>query len=539
MMEFEPIVSPIFVSIFGVVILVLIGLLVFRIQKGNFSPRRKVLKQLLNSLFLLALLFFIVNPVWEIARNSDPVLIISKDLEKVVLDFWKDSLGVRKVISISDFNSNSDSLILLGKDFPKEFCYALRAKSLHWIIPNSDQELGFLDFKGILRQGERQEIKGRMPLKTSSMLSISQAGNELETQVLERDQDTFQLDLTVSVLGRNEWEIRLDKQLVGTLRFFVQPAERLRYQLQFGFPNPEIRTLTRYLIGRGAQVQEEIQLSKNTELLTEKQPLDSVDVFIIDPSQIQDSKLKKQLERGASLLLINVNDPEAELKDLNKVFGTDFGVSAKVGVEFQVLENGLEALPFEWKESVSQRLLVEDAVAIQQIGNSKIGVSSLKASFPLAQSGDSVGYDKMWNQILGELQPESKANWKISAPVFENQIFPIEFNGEDSLPFLDLGSAQYAWSQSLINPNSKQIKWLANESGWQQINPELEFYVNESADFPMVFAQQERADFLRSTVWLSTSPEISDAKKSMPYWVWGLIFMVLLAALWLEPKAFR
>jgi hypothetical protein len=539
MMEFEPIVSPIFVWIFGVVILVLIGILVFRIQKGNFSPRRKVLKQLLNSLFLFALFFLIVNPVWEIARNSDPVLIISEDLGKAALDFWKDSLGVRKVISISDYNPNSDFVILLGKDFPKEFRYALRAKSVNWIIPNSDQELAFLDFKGILRQGERQEIKGRMPLKTGSILSISQAGNELETQVLESGQKAFQFQLTASVLGRNEWEIRLDKQLVGTLRFFVQPAERLRYQIQFGFPNPEIRTLSRYLIGRGAQVQEEIQLSKYTELLTEKQPLDSVDVFIIDPSQIQDSKIKSQVERGASVLLINVNVPEAELKDLNKALGTDFGVSAKAGVEFQVLENGLEALPFEWKASGNQQLLTENAVAIQQIENSKIGVSLLKTSFPLAQSGDSVGYDKIWNQILGELQPESKGNWKVSAPVFENQIFPIEFNGEDSLPFLDLGSAQYAWSQSLINPNSKQIEWLANESGWQQINPELEFYVNQSADFPVVFGQQERADFLRSKVWLSTSPEISDAKKSMPFWAWGLIFMVLLTALWLEPKAFR
>jgi hypothetical protein len=538
MMEFEPVVSPIFVWIFGVVILILIGLIVFRIQKANFSPRRKVLKQLLNSLFLLALIFFIVNPVWETARNSDPVLIIFEDLEKAALDFWKDSLGVRKVISISDYNSNSDSVILLGKDFPKEFRYALRAKSLNWIIPNSDQELGFLDFKGILRQGERQEIQGRMPLKTGSILSILQAGNELETQVLEQDQDTFQFDLAASVLGRNDWEIRLDKQLVETLRFFVQPAERLSYQLQFGFPNPEIRTLSRYLIGKGEQVQEEIQLSKNTELFTEKQPLDSIDVFIIDPSQIPDSKIKSQVERGASVLLINVNDPDADLKDLNKAFGTDFGVSAKAGLEFQVLENGLEALPFEWKASASQRLLVENAVAIRQIGNSKIGVSLFKASFPLAQSGDSVGYDKIWNQILGELQPESKANWKVSAPVFESQIFPIEFNGEDSLLFLDFGSAQYAWSQSLINPNSKQIAWLANESGWQQINPELEFYVNQSTDFPMVLAQQERADFLQSKVWLSTSPEISDAKKSMPFWAWGLIFMVLLTALWLEPKVF-
>jgi hypothetical protein len=534
MMEFEPIVSTIW--IFGLVILIVIGLIVFQIQKGVYSPRRKALKQLLNSLFLLGLLLFIANPVWEIERNSNPVLIISEDLEEADLDLWKDSLRVEKAISISDFNFNSDSVILLGKDFSKEFLYDLRAKSVNWIVPNSVQELAFLDFKGILRQGETQQIQGRLPLKSGAVLSISQAGNELETQVLERDQDAFQLELTAHVLGRNEWEIRLDKQLLGTIRFFVQPAERLSYQLQFGFPNPEIRTLSRYLIGKGAQVQEEIQLSKNTELLTEKQPLDSVDVFIIDPSQIQDSQIIKQLARGASFLLINVIDPERELKDLNKAFGTDFGISAKAGVEFQVLENGLEALPFEWNTRANQRLLAEDAVALQQIGKSKIGVSLVKASFPLTQSGDSVGYDKVWNQILGELQPESKSNWKVEAPVFKNQIFRIEFNGEDSLPFLEMGSAQYAWSQSLINPNSKQIAWLANESGWQQINPELEFYVNESVDFPIVFTQQERADFLKSTIWLSTSPEINGAKKSIPFWAWGILFILLLSLLWLEPK---
>jgi hypothetical protein len=536
MMVFEPIVSPIFAWVFSVVILVLIVIILFQIQKGDYSPRRKIVKQLLNSLLLLGLLLFIANPVWEIERNSNPVLIIPEDLEEADLDLWKDSLGIQKVIYIKDFKSNSDSVILLGKDFSKEFLYALRAKSVNWIIPNSVQELAFLDFKGILRQGETQEIQGRLPLKSAAVLSISQAGNELETQVLERDQDAFQLELSASVLGRNEWEISLDKQLLGTIRFFVQPAERLSYQLQFGFPNPEIRTLSRYLIGKGAQVQEEIQLSKNTELLTEKQPLDSVDIFIIDSSQIQDSQIIKQLARGASFLLINVNDPDRELKDLNKAFGTDFGVSAKAGAEFHVLENGLEALPFEWNLRANQRLLAEDVVALQQIGNSKIGVSLMKASFPLTQSGDTVGYDKIWNQILGELQPESKANWKLESPVFKNQIFPIEFNGEDSLPFLEMGSAQYAWSQSLINPNSKQIAWFANESGWQQIKSELEFYVNEPADWPMVFAQQERADFLKSTIWLSTSPEINGSKKSIPFWAWGILFILLLCLLWLEPK---
>jgi hypothetical protein len=36
----------------------------------------------------------------------------------------------------------------------------------------------------------------------------------------------FSWNQQVSVLGRNEWEIRLDKQLLGTGDSLAQPAER-------------------------------------------------------------------------------------------------------------------------------------------------------------------------------------------------------------------------------------------------------------------------------------------------------------------------
>jgi len=59
--------------------------------------------------------------------------------------------------------------------------------------------------------------------------------------------------------------------------------------------------------------------------------------------------------------------------------------------------------PFEWKAGASQRLLAEDAVVMQQMrGFLKIGVSLLKTSFPLAQSGDSVGYDKNFGIDFGK-----------------------------------------------------------------------------------------------------------------------------------------
>lgn len=530
-MEFEPIVSPIWM--YGIAIFAILAFLVFQIKRSDYSPRRKWIKGCLNSLFLLTLLLFMANPVWEIDRNSGPILITSENVEKEELEFWKDSLGIQKVISVRNFKSNSDSIILLGELFQKEFLYGLRAKSVDWVVPASGDNLDFLDFKGILHQGESQRILGRMSISADSKLSVIQSGTELGAQVLEQDQTIFQLDVPASVLGRNEWEIRLNEELVGMIRFFVLPKKPSRVQLQVGFPNPEIRSLSRYLIGKGNKVQEEISLSKNTALTTEKQSLDSVDIFIIDPSQVQDSKLKKQVARGASILLINVKDPEKELNAFNKAFGAGFRVAPKGGIETIILDNGLEAMPFEWEDNETQLLMVENTVSIQQVGNTKIGVSLLKSSFPLAQSGDSLAYDKIWIQIIGELQPEQKANWKVKTPVYKNQFFTIEFNGEDSLIS---DAEETAWNQSLINPNSQERKWLSKEAGWQEIAKGVEVYVSNFLDFPMVFVQQERAEFLKSEVWLSSNLESQFIKNSIPYYVWGLIFIILLVALWLEPK---
>jgi hypothetical protein len=108
MMDFEPIVSPLFAWIFGIGICGLLIFQVIQIQKLDFSPKRKGVKQLLNALLFFALLTFMLNPVWDSKQTSSPILLVSEEVDKSEIDFWKDSLGVDKVISVADFQSNSD-----------------------------------------------------------------------------------------------------------------------------------------------------------------------------------------------------------------------------------------------------------------------------------------------------------------------------------------------------------------------------------------------------------------------------------------------
>ncbi|MDG1277269.1 MAG: hypothetical protein P8O16_08315 [Algoriphagus sp.] len=536
MMDFEPIVSPLFAWIFGIGIAALLIFQAIQIQKSDFTPKRKGVKQLLNTFLFSALLVFMLNPLWNYEQISKPILLVSEEVEKSEIDFWKDSLGVEKVLSAEDFQSNSDSLILLGNDFAKNFLYSIRAKSVDWIIPSEADNPEFLEWKGILYQGENQKIRLKMDLISGSTISIFQEGNELEKIEFDSDRNSLELGIPVSILGRNEWEIKVNDESIGTIRFFVIPSKQLTFQIQAGFPGPEIRTLSRYLIGKGEQVQEEIRLSKDTELLTGRVPFDSVDVFVIDPSQLSNTKIQNKIRRGASLVLINLNNPEKEIDALNKVFKTNFEVLKTGSGDNREVTGGLAALPFTFKEKNLQESLFENALAVQRFGDSKIGVSMLASTFSITQSGDSVGYDKIWCRILGEIRPESQSYWGVSAPVFQGEYEAVSLNSNESLDYLVFGNDTLSLSQSLINPKTKTLDLIPLDSGWVKFGEIGEVYVSGMNDWPSIIAQQQRAAFLQSQAWnMPSSDSISD-KAPIPFWAWGLILFLLLTLIWLEPK---
>lgn len=536
MMEFDPLLSPLMTWIFGIFLLGFLLFLIGKIERADLSIQRKRVKQVLNSLFFAVLILSMLNPVWRSERNTTPMLVVSEDLTKEELAFWKDSLGLRKSVTRKNFKSNSDSIILLGADFPREFLYSLRAKSINWIIPESESAVIFLDFKAILRKGEKQLIRMNLTGPRPKQVSIKQAGSELVAMDVASEADLVTMEATAAVVGRNEWEIRSDSVSLGRIHFFVLPSEPLAFKLQAGFPNPEMRALSKFLLSRGNQVQEHIQLSSNTALSSSELPADSVDVFILDPSQVENVEIQQQIARGASALVVNLRDATTEVRAINQAFGTNLTPFPTERRDASVLENGLELLPFEWKSEAAQQVLAENAFAIQPVGNAKVGVSLLSSSFQLAQSGDTVAYARVWDEILGELRPRPEANWSVGAPLFKNQFFKFEFNGLDSL-VAGLDPASYR--PSLVNPDSK-VKFRSLQSaGWQKLDYGLEVYVSDSLDWPEVYAQRERVGFLKSEVWLSSETQNHESKESIPWWFWGLAFLILLTALWAEPKILR
>jgi len=144
-----------------------------------------------------------------------------------------------------------------------------------------------------------------MQLKRGSILSISQAGNELENPSSGTRSGDFSLDLAASVLGRNELEIRLDNSfwaqfpsLYCLLSDWVINFRLLSQSRDSHFLGQGI------WLGNGAQVsRRKFSFLRNTELAYWENSPGFGRRNYIDPSQIEELQAQKQVERGASLLV--------------------------------------------------------------------------------------------------------------------------------------------------------------------------------------------------------------------------------------------
>ncbi len=536
MIQFEPLLSPLFAWIAGFGLILILIFQFVQIHQGSISLRRKRIKQVLNSFLVVLLLGFMLQPKWNNDPKSGKVLIFSEQMKNSEINFWKDSLSINRAVQASKFDIQTDSVILLGLDFPKEFLYGIRAKSLNWIIPEQENAPIYLEWKGILSHNERQIIRGKWSKIPENPISLWQEGTELELSDLITKQAEFEFQFPASIPGRNNLKLKIGEEVIGIIRFFVLPKEKLIYQIQTGFPGPETRALNRFLISEGEKVQEKIQLSKATELLTEILPLDSVDVLVIDPSQMDDTRIQKRIESGASLLLVNLSEVDEELKTLNRIFGTDFEIQSTGESNPRKLENELEALPFQFQEKAIQEVLFENSIAVQRTGNSKIGVSLLSSTFAIAQSGDTLKYEEIWSQILGELRPENPKNWNIQAPVYLHQFQLLKLNERDTLNEVILGTDTLNLTPSLINPDSKSINFVSLDTGWVKLDKETEFYISPKSEIPYLFNQKERAEFLQTKSWEIASIASEQAMKTVPFWLWGLLILLNLTGLWIEPK---
>lgn len=536
MIQFAPLLSWTWTWIFIAVIMTLLAVQLLWITKRTLSPARKWLKSILNAALLFALTGYLLQPVWKSSRSEEGILVVSNSISNEKIRYWKDSLKLKEAIRFDTYRGEGNPVYLLGSEFSQLDLMKFKNKKLHWIQEENAGELSFLSWKGVLRQGETQTIAGKLVVEDSAHLVLSQAGVELAEAFLKAGPSDFKFQLPVSLIGRNELDLHANDSLVGKVRYFSTAPVPIKFTVQLAFPGAEVRFLIQFLTSTGHAVNEEIKVSKNTTIHASAAS-DSTQFIIIDPAQLSDATIKSAIEAGASVLLMNLGDVYQDIARLNKLVKSNFEVTRTSNAESRAVQPDLDSEPFQFAPKVVQEVLLGNSVTIQQVGNSKIGVSLLKETYPIKLSGDSLRYRAIWEEILGAMRPESTKAVEIMEPFFVGLPHYISIYQETyEADFVVFGADTLYLQQSLVNPYGKSGSLVTSASGWIKMADSLEVYVYAPDEWPSLHAAKLRSDFLTGRSGNSTLPEEQLVKKQISDWVWYGLFLGLFALLWLEPK---
>ncbi|TDQ18837.1 hypothetical protein DFQ04_0645 [Algoriphagus boseongensis] len=530
--DFDPIVGwpLLFLSL---LVITLAGFLpiYFHAKKG-VSIQRTVLKSLFLIGFLLSFGLILLRPYTYLDPEKDQVLVFEEGLKDSEIELWKDSLQFKKAVSIQEFEPTGEKIFLLGRHFTKEELYALKGQNFEWVLPQSHGELADISWKGYLRKGEIQRT-GFEIFSSSDTSTISLQIPDFKPVKIEKGWNQILLEFPSRGQGRSEIPLLLDQDTITTIRYFVGPSKPKNYHFQLGFPGAESRNLANWLREKGERVSEEIRLSRETFLSSGNS--DSLQVRIIDPSQLEQKEIQNWVKEGkGALVIIQVSKPEETAKRLNQLFGTDFQVSNSGSESGRVLKNGMNALPFAFEEKPNQKLLAESSIAIQNSTGSAIAMSLLETSFPLLLQGKEEDYESVWGTLFGLLEPDEFSSWRLDRPVLSGIPNEIQVFDKDSLPsHLIFETDTIGLKKSLINPFLASLTWSGETNSWISLSSEMEFAIYAYSDFEL--------PTLHSRFWINElkANSISNQERpKSPISPWfGLIGMLLfLGLLWLEPK---
>ncbi len=537
MIQFQPDISWIWAFLFAGVILCMLVYLSFMTWNLGLSTNRKLLRITLNAVLSLLLIGLIFQPVWEVSKTTEPTLVFQKEMEKAQIRFWKDSLGIENESSIDQLKPEANPVYLVGNDYSPEQLHQLNGRQVQWIPLQKSGEFEFLEWKGTLRKGEIQKIRGNIQVDTLTEISIRLGEDILDQFTLELGMRDFELNFVAKIEGRNEVSLTLNGNQKADIRFFTKATQPKKYSLNFSFPDLETRFLSQYLRNQGELVNEEIQVSRDTRIKTPGMEQDTLEVLITEPSQVSGRVVKDAIEKGSFIFFIRSGEPEKSVQAINKALKTDFSIIQSGIGESRVLENGAESLPFRFESGFGKNLLLEESVAILQVGNSQIGLSLLGPTFPIALAGDSLLYGRIWDEILGAMYPPEEQNWEMNAPVFAGFPSGLLLNQKDEeTNSVSLEPDTLFLSPSLINPLTSTGEFITSETGWISLGDFLEVYSYAPDELQGVFQSRVLHNFLKSSNQSNSGIDSITKEQKIPDWLYLVGILILFTLVWLEPR---
>lgn len=515
------------------------------LTRKNLSKAQVRVKLTLNVLLWLVLMLFAIQPTWTSSAGSDQLLVVSDEVPAAVAGKVKDSLSIPVSMSYGTFKRkinkgavHAGSFYFLGQEADPEIISGLSSQRVTWLPYFEADQLQDIRWKTVLRRGEVQEVSGKMALSEPGTLRIRYAGKVLDSVALQKGFNAFSMSFPAFAAGRTTAELELHEKAIQSVRFYTVNRPPLSVLFLLDNPDFESKTLAEWLGYQGYRVEMSTQVAKNTLNKTSINKSAGAfvpDIIITDAGNAAHARVKKAVSEGKSVFFSGLTEPGSELNAINIALGTRWKAKKISNEEFVAAGKELTALPYQLEPQLNQKTVTGYPVAVQKT-TGKVGVSLLNETFSLKLSGDSVTYNKIWAGILQHLTPAFDNNVVLEGPVLKDALTSVRINHPaGSAEKLYAGNDTILLKKSAVNPLSHDTEVRFSQTGWQPFQDSLEVYVE---DGPAARAKL-MAEAVLAHADRETGSEASAAGKitsEVPDWVWLVVVLLLLTALWVEPK---
>jgi len=245
---------------------------------------------------------------------------------------------------------------------------------------------------------------------------------------------------------------------------------------------------------------------------------------------------------GRAVLFINLTNAETDVRTIGRATGSRWPVRRIANTATVPLRSNLTALPYRFADVPNQVSVAKYPIAVQRVATSnavgRVGISLLGETFPLALSGDSLTYGGIWSAVLARLYPTADNNLRADAPLLSGFRNEIQLNNATvRSSALIAGTDTIALVPSPLNPRTEQNDYRPGQPGWQSVSDTLALYVSDAQAESAARRETVRQFMLAHARYGSADTGTEQtSEESVPGWLWLTLFLVVLSALWVEPK---
>ncbi|GAB2541923.1 hypothetical protein [Spirosoma aerophilum] len=529
-------------------VVLLVGQLWLISRNESLPSGRKSLRFALNILLWLVLVGYFLQFQWQRERPATHALLVGDDVPSSVARQIRDSLNIRDSFTSRNIQDEYDSITLVGQRFPVSTLTQLSQSALQWILYSEPSTIQNIAWKGMVRQGEIQQVTGQIQSSEEALLRLKFGGRTLDSMALHKGANSFTLRFPAFSRGRTQTELVLGQTTLDTVRFFTRPIEPLTVLFLLNSPDFESNTLAGWLGRQGHTVQVSTTLSKNissnvsinkaSKAIGKTTP----DLIITESTNASNPTVRKAVADGKAVLFINATNPETESRTINQALGSRWQVRKTANDATIPVGNGLTALPYRFTESMNQVAVTGYPIAVQRSTRGyagRIGFSLLSETYPLSLSGDSLTYSRVWTAILARLSSSEKPSIQVNSPVYGGLKQEILVNNvTGATRRLVIGQDTVILTQSPFNEHSAIGSSLFRQTGWQSVQDSLALFVKARTQTDPIANRQIIKQFMLAHAQTKNPITINHrtANATVPDWVWLVLFVGCLTALWVEPK---